>query len=80
MEFEVKNVIAEGTARIRENSTYQMCTIISGVKGNPYEGKFLQTDTVEFEVNSATTIQDAWIDILFNKAPAWVAANYPNVA
>lgn len=80
LQFELKKVIAEGTAVINEETTEldQRTTVISGVVGNTYEDKFIQTDSVMFSTPLNITPPEIWASIQA-QAVAWVATNYPEL-
>jgi hypothetical protein len=80
LQFEKKSVIAEGTAHINMETGKldQLVTVISGVVGNTYEGKFIQTDNVLFSTELTLTAPEIWADIQA-QAAAWVATTYPSI-
>jgi hypothetical protein len=80
LQFELKKVIAEGTAIINQETGQldQGTTVISGVVGNIYEGKFIQTDFVIFSTPLDITPPEIWASIQA-QATVWVQNTYPEI-
>lgn len=67
-------VISEDLASLTQN-----ITVITGIVGNTYTGKFIQGDSLDVVFPSTGLDATQIIALIITKAQEFVAANYPSV-